>query len=298
MPFTVDDNSTNNTSNSIGSVPKRSHIPAENSNKPTNKFSFDTCDTSTEEKKAESSQESSLDLIRRDVGRSVVFRYEDNQHTQNTTLPIPTYASDRLAQALEDTIKSSLSFTDTTQLYHYYQGLHDVAGAVMHQLNYQADLGTNILMQLAQSHWRDALRENFGNLTWILNHIFLPLVNKAEPFVHYQLQVTQLEMANLILPWMITWFTHDIFDAEIAGRLVDAFMSSHPLLCLYFSVALLTHPRLKPDILQSDPNDPASLFVTLKQLPKYIASDTATISSSGDHRVYVQDLLDDALALL
>ncbi len=288
--MTNSDSNSNSPGNDDTSIPIRSSSLSEAIIKPST-FSFEVSETSTEEKKTESMQESSLDMIRRDVGRSVVFRYNDSQHPQ----AIPIYASDRLAQALEDTIKSSVSLAP--QLYHYYQGLHDVAGVVLHQLDYQANLGTSILMQLAQSHWRDALRENFGNLTWILNHLFLPLVEKAEPFVHYQLQITQLEMSNLILPWMITWFTHDIFDAETAGRLVDAFVASHPLLCLYFSVALLTHPKLKPDILQADPNDPASLFVTLKQLPKYIASDITSIPS-GDHRVHVQELLDDALTLL
>lgn len=270
---------------------RRSPGLAHTDTKPPAKFSFETSDTSTEEKKTESFQESSLDLIRRDVGRSVVFRYNDRQHPRAT----PSYASERLAQALEDTIRSSAS--STLRTYHYYQGLHDVAGVVLHQLDYQADLGSNILTRLAQSHWRDALRENFGNLTWILNHLFLPLLQKAEPVVHYQLQITQLEMSNLILPWMITWFTHDIFDADTAARVVDGFMASHPLLCLYFSVALLTHPRLKSDIMQADPNDPASLFVALKQLPKSIVSDN-TFTPVGDKRVKVQELLDDALALL
>lgn len=269
--------------------------------------------------------EASLDLIKRDVGRSVVFRYKEKT-------PIPTYATERLGQALEDTIRSSSSTTASSgvrssskqqqallpprssssgtdglsktqppqeqqsqQHYHYYQGLHDVAGVVLHQLDYQADLGTSILQRLAQSHWRDSLRESFGSITWILNHLFLPLVEQVEPFVHYQLQVAQMEMSNLILPWMITWFTHDIFEAETAGRLVDALMVSHPLMPLYLSVALLTHPRCKTEVLQADPNDPASLFVTLKQLPKYICSDD---KADDSRRVTVQELLDDALTIL
>jgi hypothetical protein len=257
-----------------------------------------------DEKKSDG-YDASIDLIRRDVNRSVVFRY----NTSNNDMATPSYASERLAQALENTIRMAPfhsprknagvvlpSTAQQPQCYHYYQGLHDVAGVVLHHLDYQADLGTFILQRLAQSHWRDALRENFGNLAWIINHLFLPLVEKVDPNVHYQLQVAQVEMSNLILPWMITWFTHDIFQADTAGRLVDAFVSSHPMLPLYLSVSLLTHPQLKNLILESDPNDPASLFVTMKQLPKYIASEISS-ELSGSF-VVGQDLLDDALELL
>ena len=279
-----------------------------------------------EEKKSDG-YDASIDLIRRDVNRSVVFRYNNSNNSDNDNHSItslkgegndkatPTYASDRLAQALENTIKTStfraphrtsdgVKLPSTSQpqqqhdSYHYYQGLHDVAGVVLHQLDYDVDLGTAILQQLAQSHWRDALRENFGNLTWIINHLFLPLVETVDPNVHFQLQVTQVEMSNLILPWMITWFTHDIFQADTAGRLVDAFVSSHPMLPLYFSVALLTHPRFKTTILEADPNDPASLFVTMKQLPKFIASTLSSSNDTSGRYVLGQELLDDALELL
>jgi Rab-GTPase-TBC domain len=285
-----------------------------------------------EEKKSDGYHDASIDLIRRDVNRSVVFRYNDNNNNNNNNnsssssrtthegqgndKATPTYASERLAQALENTIRSTSTFhqphrtndgvtlpsmsqpQQQQESYHYYQGLHDVAGVVLHQLDYNVDLGTAILQRLAQSHWRDALRENFGNLTWIINYLFLPLVEKVDPNVHYQLQVTQVEMSNLILPWMITWLTHDIFQADTAGRLVDAFVSSHPMLPLYFSVALLTHPQFKNMILEADPNDPASLFVTMKQLPKFITSEIPSSKEFSGRFVLGQDLLDDALELM
>lgn len=279
-------------------------------------------DQQEEKKSSGGYYDASIDLIRRDVNRSVVFRYATSGGGSNSSKVTPSYASERLALALTNTIQTSpfhspqrKALTSSSQphhhqqqqqYFHYYQGLHDVAGVVLHQLDYQADLGTAILQKLAQSHWRDALRENFGNLTWILNHLFLPLVEQVDRHVHYQLLSLQVEMSNLILPWMITWLTHDIFHAETAGRLVDAFMVSHPMLPLYVSVALLVHPHCgRPLILGSDGDDdeqdPASLFVAMKQLPKYIVSDE---DDEDDHKlggrafVRVQELLDDALAML
>jgi len=300
---------TGNAAGSSGRPPLHSSAAALTDS--TNKMTMNSSLDLPEEKKSEG-HDASIDLIRRDANRCVVFRYNsmsshdgDDGDAHRAT---PAHASERLAQVLENTIKFSAFPTSRSvgggnpslhqqQFYHYYQGLHDVAGVILHQLEYKVDLGTVILQRLAQSHLTDALRENFGNLTWIINHLFLPLVERVDPSVHYQLQVTQVEMSNLILPWMITWFTHDIFQDDTAGRLVDAFISSHPLFPLYMSVALLTHPRLKTTILEADSNDPASLFVTMKQLPKYIASDTMSVKRSSGSSIFGQELLDDALEL-
>lgn len=46
-----------------------------------------------------------------------------------------------------------------------------------------------------------------------------------------------------LLSWLITWFSHDIKNLETASRLVDAFISSHQLLPIYVSVALIKSRR-------------------------------------------------------
>jgi hypothetical protein len=254
-----------------------------------------------EEKKTEA-HEASVDLIRRDVGRSVVFRYNNNSNSDDEPAT-PSYASERLGQVLEDTIQAGIG---QGQGLHYYQGLHDVAGVILHNLDYQAISATSILQRLGQSHLRDALRENFGNITWLLSVLLLPLVESIEPNVHYMLQITEVELANVCLPWIITWFTHDIYNPQTAGRLVDAFVAGHPLLPLYVSVALLTHPILKQRIVANTDtdfsDDPASMFVLVKQLPQLIVADYSEDAilpkEEGGPGVPVQELLDDALTIL
>jgi hypothetical protein len=255
-----------------------------------------------EEKKTESLD---VDLIRRDVGRSVVFRYNHHHDDNNsdeqlpvpdnskplTTPPTPSYASERLAHVLEDTIRHGTSL-------HYYQGLHDVAGVMLHNLDYQAPVTTRILKRVSHSHLRDAMRENFGNITWLLSVLLLPLVEKVEPNVHYCFQEMEVS-SNLCLPWIITWFTHDIYDPTTAGRLVDAFLCGHPLLPMYVAVALLVHPLLKQDILTADCEDPASMYILVKQLPKAIVSDNQDTTGGTTRRcVPVQELLDDAISIM
>ena len=40
------------------------------------------------------------------------------------------------------------------------------------------------------------------------------------------------------LPWILTWFAHDINSLDSAARLFDLFLASHPLMPLYLSVAV------------------------------------------------------------
>ncbi len=40
------------------------------------------------------------------------------------------------------------------------------------------------------------------------------------------------------LSWLITWFSHDIADAECVNRLFDFFLASHPIMPVYYSSAV------------------------------------------------------------
>ncbi|CAJ1931117.1 unnamed protein product [Cylindrotheca closterium] len=226
------------------------------------------------------------ELIRRESNRSVIFQY--NKHYERNTTP--EYAGERLTTVLENVV--------TDQKHHYYQGLHDVVGVLLHSLQYDTELTAELVQHaVGQSHFRDAMRENFSNVTWLLNLLVLPLVEQIDRHVHYALQ--EVDLASLCLPWVITWFTHDVYHPDTAARLADAFMAGHPLLPLYFAVSLLTHPVLKQELLQHEDYDPASLFVLLKKLPRSIGSDMASRHDNTVHcRVPVQEILEDALGIL
>jgi hypothetical protein len=257
-----------------------------------------------EEKKSENI-DASVDMIRRDVGRSVVFRYNlpcndesrgeesvaddaTNQSGGTSYSVTPVYAGQMLAKVLEETIREG------NASWHYYQGLHDIGGVILHNMNYQTGPTTQILKRISHSHLRDAVRENFGNITWLLSVLLPPLVEKVEPHVHCTLLMAQVDLANIVLPWMITWFTHDLHDAETAGRLVDAFLSGHPLMPMYFAVALITHPILKQGFFQADCEDQGSIFLFMKKLPLALGSkERADIPS-----VSLQEVLDDSILIM
>eukprot|EP00980_Cylindrotheca_fusiformis_P029035 scaffold22701_cov123-Cylindrotheca_fusiformis.AAC.14 len=232
-------------------------------------------------------RDSEVALIRRDAGRSVIFQY-NNYYDDATT---PSFAGERLATVLESLVE------ENNGNLHYYQGLHDVVGVLLHTLDYHTSLTTKLVQKaVAQSHFRDAMRENFGNITWLLSLLLLPLVEQIDVHVHYALH--RVDLSTVCLPWVITWFTHDVFHPPTSARLADAFLAGHPLLPLYFSVALLTHPVLKQELMAEQDFDPATVFVILKKLPHAIASDDPTHKSSLQQTVTVQEVLEDALGIM
>ena len=274
------------------------------------------------------------DLIRRDVGRSVLFRYfaaQQQQSQQEQEVSVEDYdddddddlygssfdwrdparpaqvitpadATDRLTRVLQETIFGS-DQNDQQHEFHYYQGLHDLSGVMLHNLAYDEDSTIQMLRQLCQSHLRDALRVNFRDLSWLLDNLVLPLVEQIEPHVHYMLRVCNVEMSNVCLPWLITWFTHDVHDEVVSGRLVDAFVASHPSMPMYLGVALLTHPLLKRELVREENEDPSLLYPLLKDLPKHIISDTDAPSGGGTPTsfgscVTAQELIEDAIFIM
>lgn len=41
------------------------------------------------------------------------------------------------------------------------------------------------------------------------------------------------------LSWFITWFSHNVPELDDAARIFDVFLSSHPLMPLYFAAAAM-----------------------------------------------------------
>ena len=266
----------------------------------------------------------SLDMIRRDVGRSVIFKYNKNSgrrdneetvslgtnsHSFNNGIIATTSTSEKLTRILNDTIRQSTTQSPSTSTLFYYQGLHDIAGVILHNMDYEEDLAKEIMKRICHSHLRDAMRENFSNITWLLSVLLPPLLEKIDPNVHYVMQVSQVDLATICLPWIITWFTHDIHDPITAGRLVDAFLAGHPLMAMYFSVALITNPIWKQTLLEVDCDDPASVFVLFKKMPlSLVVKNLSDENSKNDNNnnnnnndrqtVPIQEILDDSISIM
>ncbi len=127
------------------------------------------------------------------------------------------------------------------------------------------DLPCQILSKLSFSHLEDMMKPNFQILTQSLRLIIFPLLDRLDGEVHDYLMESGME-PFFCLPWIITWFSHDIRDTSVVKRLFDVFVASHPLMPIYLSIAMVLHPMNRMEILGSE-CDFAMLHHALTQLP-------------------------------
>ena len=101
------------------------------------------------------------------------------------------------------------------------------------------------------SNDRDFLDRNIEHTKCIVNYI-RPLLSLVDPQVEsfiaklrtvtYQLPHTFFSRSEceyyFALSWLITWFSHDVDNAEDVCRITDFLLSSHPLMPVYLSVTV------------------------------------------------------------
>ena len=179
--------------------------------------------------------EKDLELIRCDAGRSVLFQYrKQSSHDESTTTACSSSGESSSQQHLRYSDQhEQLTIVLTRTLagkshWHYYQGLHDIAGVLLYNLQTAHDASA-ILSRLCSVHLRDSLREDLTLLSSFVNAVLFPLIKVVDKELYDLFCESNLQASTAILPWIMTWFTHDIHDAQVASRLVDAFLSAHPL---------------------------------------------------------------------
>ena len=124
---------------------------------------------------------------------------------------------------------------------HYYQGFHDIASVLLIVAGQEIAMVCSMLERIASWFVRDAMRPNFAQLSLCLDVVF-PLVategGRRGSRTYEALRASGVQPI-ITLPWVITWFAHDVKDLGVVERLYDAFLCSHPALPLYTAAALL-----------------------------------------------------------
>ena len=248
------------------------------------------------------------DLIRREVGRSVLFHHScpsPNSVMDNADAASVKSSAERTTSTLVAVLTCTIStkLTPTTEKPHYYQGMHDIGGVLLHNLDYNEVMTTAILRQLCQSHLRDYVKGDLNDLIEFLKAVLLQVVEQCDAQVHEALVLSGVPLLSTVLPWLSTWFTHSMHDEESASRLVDAFMASHPLLPFYVSIALLVHPVLRQDLVTCELDDPSSMHFAIQNLPSRIQSDWAHHEGGEDGdttglNISAQDLIETAISIM
>jgi len=232
-----------------------------------------------------------------------------SDRTGSESLPIPALLtnSDKqstLAKVIVAAIAGSTSTTTTkfaneapsNNRLHYYQGFHDVASVILANISNRPELAASILRKLAKSHLRDATREDFSGITCFLEIALYPLLQVLDEELHDYFIFRELGPTAFIT-WIITLFAHDIHDSDRAGRLFDALLASHPLMPLYFSVAILVNPGCRDRIFDTDEDDPAMLHVVVTGLTSCLVDDFEYVDVDSDNFT-IQDMIDTSISLM
>ena len=227
------------------------------------------------------------DLLSIDVNRAVYFRYACSTGRE----PNPSGEGDKSSaqQKLKELISSSMEQLDHGE-FSYYQGFHDVASVLLVNIS-NMDSASSLLSQVARNYLHDAMRKDFSALTLLLTSTFYPLLHRIDTDLHDYLFDREVQ-PTIVLPWIITLFSHDIHDCNVSSRLFDAIFASHPLFPMYVSMAILTHEVNREALFDPEYDDPMMLQVVLKRLALNITDDG---SGSTGGQVTVQSIIDQAM---
>lgn len=65
--------------------------------------------------------------------------------------------------------------------------------------------------------------------------------------LHQHIQASEVQ-PFYALSWFITWFAHNIPELDKVARIYDLFLSSHPIMPLYFAAAAM---KVRAELLAS-----------------------------------------------
>lgn len=119
---------------------------------------------------------------------------------------------------------------------HYTQGFHDMCSVFY--IVCGENLGLKLSENLAKRHMRDLVRDNMNVYQFILKLLF-PLLSLIDNELYNKLVIESKVSSIFALSWLLTWFAHNIETFNDITRLYDFFLSTHPLMPLYFTCSIL-----------------------------------------------------------
>ncbi|KAK5581703.1 hypothetical protein RB653_001740 [Dictyostelium firmibasis] len=124
------------------------------------------------------------------------------------------------------------------QLY-YFQGYHEIASVLL--LITDERLAFAMLERLSIYHFNDCMLPNFAEVLKVLNLIF-PLISMVDQQVYNFLIKSQVQ-PMFAISWILTWFSHNLDELDIAARVYDYLLSAHPMASIYLSVGVIINLR-------------------------------------------------------
>ncbi|KAI8920359.1 rab-GTPase-TBC domain-containing protein, partial [Powellomyces hirtus] len=195
-----------------------------------------------------------------DIPRDAVQVELDVNRSLTHLLP-PNTGGKRLARMRADLSGLIISVLQKHPYLHYYQGFHDVATVCL--LVLKPVLAARCLESLALFYLRDYMTPTLQSA---LNqiHLLFPLLSRASPPIHTFLTQVDGLLPYFCLSWVITWYSHNINNAERIARLFDFMIASNPLMPIYIAAAVVISQK---DLLLEEEPEYSSIHHFLSQFP-------------------------------
>ncbi|KAL4125210.1 hypothetical protein PRIC2_008795 [Phytophthora ramorum] len=135
-----------------------------------------------------------------------------------------------------------LGVLDTNDELFYFQGYHDIVSVFL--LTLGNSKGTmQAVLHVSEAYQREPMRSGFEQVMATTRLLF-PLLDAADEVLFQHLYESGVE-PFFALPWLITWFAHQLRRFQDVARLYDVFLVTHPLFSLYVSAAVVLESREK-----------------------------------------------------
>ncbi|CAI5723995.1 unnamed protein product [Peronospora destructor] len=124
----------------------------------------------------------------------------------------------------------------------YFQGYHDIVSVFLLTLG-NSKITLRAVQNVSETYHREPMRPGLEQVMAATRLLF-PLLDAADELLFHHLHESGVE-PYFALPWMITWFAHQLKRFEDVTRLYDVFLVTHPLFSLYVSASVLLESREK-----------------------------------------------------
>ncbi|CAD5232211.1 unnamed protein product [Bursaphelenchus xylophilus] len=150
----------------------------------------------------------------------------------------------------------------SNRTFRYYQGFHDICLTLLLALD--VEKARTVAKDICQrSAIRNYLTKSLEESALAELHLIYVILHHCDPQIEKILR--DAELGTLFaLSWPITWFSHSLHSFDQVVLCFDMFLSSHYLMPIYVSAALVEHRR--QDILKCEPEMP-SLHHLLNNVP-------------------------------
>lgn len=130
----------------------------------------------------------------------------------------------------------------------YIQGFHDVASIFL--ILFGNSTGYYLMEKAGRTYFYDFLSFEFGEVGMAVSKIVFEIITAEDPEFHQiYSSYEQTQFLIFILPWILTWFSHNFSSVKTICRIWDYLLSTGPHGVLYLTCGIIL--STKRELLES-----------------------------------------------